>query len=348
MKWKLENLVRKNIQALKPYSSARDEYSSTAGIFLDANENSLGSVLAEGTNRYPDPKSKALRQALSRQHNLDVANVFVGNGSDECILLLLQIFAEAGRDKILVTPPTYGMYGVAAQIQGVEVLEAPLGSQFELDLDLLPRLIEPNLKIIFLCSPNNPTGNLLEREKIEKLLSNFSGIVVIDEAYIDFCEEQSWISSLKRYPNLVLLQTFSKAWGMAGSRVGLAFASCEIVSLLMKIKPPYNLDFQAQQAAARAVSLKEKKCAMVKELVTLRAELVISLEQLACVKKVYPSDANFVLVRFRDSSQIFNALKSAGIIVRDRSTMPGCENCLRITVGKASENQALLAVLREI
>lgn len=348
MKFNLDALIRPGIKALRPYSSARDEYTGKTGIFLDANENSLGSVVDADLNRYPDPYSTALRETLAKLKSIDSDNIFAGNGSDEAISLLMQIFIEPGKEKLLITPPTYGMYQVAAAIQGAGVIEVPLDEGFELNLEGLLDALCPQLKIIFLCSPNNPSANLLSQANIDLLLREFPGIVVIDEAYIDFCEQESWLPKLDRYPNLVILQTLSKAWGLAGARLGFAFASAEIVKLFLKVKAPYNLNVLTQRLALQALNQSARCCAMVRELLDEREKLSSALQKLACVEHVFRSDANFLLVRFKNCARVFTQLKKLGIIVRDRSKLPGCRDCLRITVGSKSENQALLSVLKEI
>jgi len=337
--------ARENILNLKPYSSARSEYSGEAHIFLDANENSFGSPLAKWYNRYPDPMQTEVKKKISAIKNVAVENMLLGNGSDECIDLLIRVFCEPKKDNIIICPPTYGMYEVCANINDVSIKEVPLLPKFQLNLDALEQNIDAHTKLIFLCSPNNPTGNSLEREDIELLLNNFEGLVVLDEAYINYSRQRSFINELKDYPNLVVLQTFSKAWGLAALRLGMTFASKEIINLLNKIKPPYNISGASQELALKALENLDKVNIMIKETVAERENLVKELIQLPVVKKVYPSDANFVLTKVTDANAIYNYLKQKGIIVRNRTNVILCEGCLRITVGTPSENTSLLIEL---
>lgn len=345
MNFDLNNLIRQNIKGLKPYSSARSEFSSEAKIFLDANENSFGSPLTKWYNRYPDPLQKAVKQKLSAIKNIDAANMFLGNGSDECIDLLIRAFCNPQKDNIIICPPTYGMYEVCAHINDVPVKEVPLTPAYQLNLEALETAIDAATKLIFFCSPNNPTGNSLHREDIEMVLNNFDGLVVVDEAYINFSRQQSFIPDLKDYPNLVVMQTFSKAWGLAALRLGMIFASVEIVEVLNKIKPPYNINGATQELVLQALNNLDEVNAMIKETVAEREVLIKQLEALPMVEKVYASDANFVLVRIPNATAVYNFLKNDGIIVRNRSNVVLCEDSLRITVGTPEQNRQLIDAL---
>ncbi len=344
----LNKLVRKNIQGLTPYSSARSEFSGTAKVFLDANENSFGSPLTKWYNRYPDPLQWELKKKIASIKNVAAENILLGNGSDECIDLLIRTFCDSQKDAIIICPPTYGMYEVYAHINDVPVIQVPLLPSYQLNLEGLENAIAANTKIIFLCSPNNPTGNIMEREDIEMVLNNFEGIVVIDEAYINYSRHRSFLAELKDYPNLVVMQTFSKAWGLAALRLGMNFASLEITDVLNKIKPPYNINQATQELAIKALDHLEDVNAMIRETVKEREALVKELAQLAIVQKIYPSDANFVLVKMRDATSVYNYLKDKGIIVRNRSNVILCEDCLRITVGTQIENNELIKALNSV
>jgi len=344
----LNKLVRKNIQGLTPYSSARSEFSGTAKVFLDANENSFGSPLTKWYNRYPDPLQWELKKKIASIKNVAAENILLGNGSDECIDLLIRTFCDSQKDAIIICPPTYGMYEVYAHINDVPVIQVPLLPSYQLNLEGLENAIAANTKIIFLCSPNNPTGNIMEREDIEMVLNNFEGIVVIDEAYINYSRHRSFLAELKDYPNLVVMQTFSKAWGLAALRLGMNFASLEIIDVLNKIKPPYNINQATQELAIKALDHLEDVNAMIRETVKEREALVKELAQLAIVQKIYPSDANFVLVKMRDATSVYNYLKDKGIIVRNRSNVILCEDCLRITVGTQIENNELIKALNSV
>ncbi len=347
MNFDLNKLVRENIKALKPYSSARSEFSGTARVFLDANENSFGSPLTKWYNRYPDPLQWELKKKIAAVKNVAAENMLLGNGSDECIDLLIRAFCDPKKDNILICPPTYGMYEVYAQINDVPVKEVPLLPGYQLNLDGLENALDAHTKIIFLCSPNNPTGNSLEREDIEIVLNNFSGLVVVDEAYINYSRHRSFLAELKDYPNLVVMQTFSKAWGLAALRLGINFASTEIIEVLNKIKPPYNINQATQELALKALDNLEEVNAMIKETVREREALVKELVQLPLVKKVFPSDANFILVRMENATAVYNYLKEKGIIVRNRSNVVLCEDSLRITVGTPEQDKQLLQTLKE-
>lgn len=341
----LDALVRTNIRTLKPYSSARDEFKGEASIFLDANENSLGSPLVKWYNRYPDPLQLKVKEKIAFIKKIPVDQIFLGNGSDEAIDLLFRCFCEPGIDEVVIFPPTYGMYEVSANINNVKLNRVPLTEQFQLDLEALEQAIKPSTKIIWICSPNNPTGNSIDREAIEMILNNFDGLVVIDEAYINFSRQKSWLSDLQDYPNLVVLQTLSKAWGLAGIRLGMAFASPEIISYLNKVKPPYNISEPVQELAVKALEEIGQVNDMIVTLVNERQNMVTSLLQNEEVVKVYPSDANFLLVKFKDAAGLYKYFVQQGIVVRDRSNVVLCEGCLRITVGTPQESQKLLGSL---
>jgi len=343
----VDTLLRNNIKKLIPYASARTEFKGKANIFLDANENNFGSATGENYNRYPDPLQQNLKLAISELKNVNASQIFVGNGSDEPIDLLIRAFCEPGVDNIIICPPTYGIYQVAANINDIEVKEAPLTTQFELDINLIMKIIDIQSKIIFICSPNNPTGNLLSAKDIEILLERFKGLVIIDEAYIDFAGTDSWALQLAKYPNLVVLQTFSKAWGMAGLRIGMAFASEEIIQILNKIKPPYNISESTQKLALNALDNKEIVNEWIEAIILQRTCLANELLQFAFIKKIYPSDANFLLIEVADPEPLYGFLAENGIIVRNRSQVIGCKNCLRVSIGTRDENQELINILKQ-
>ena len=346
MSFDINQLVRPHIQKLVPYSSARDEFQGEASIFLDANENSIGSPLVKWYNRYPDPHQDAIRNKLSSIKGVPSENIFIGNGSDECIDLLYRAFCEPGRDNVIINPPTYGMYEVSANIQGIEIRRANLLENFQLDLEKIESLIDINTKIIWICTPNNPTGNSIYFQDIETILNNFDGIVVADEAYINFARQKSMVTLLNEYPNLVVMQTLSKAWGLAGLRVGMAFASKEIIQILLKIKPPYNISEPVQELAVKALDNVETVNAMIKELVAQREWLENELPNIPAVIHIYPSDANFLLVKVKDASGMYKHLIENKIVVRDRSKVVLCENALRITVGTEKENKLLIEAMK--
>ena len=342
----VQKLVRDNIKNLSPYSSARDEFSGTAKVFLDANENSFGSPLTKWYNRYPDPHQVAIKAALSKIKSVPAEQIFIGNGSDECIDLLFRSFCEPGKDNVIICPPTYGMYEVSANINDVKIKKAPLLSDFQLDLIHLENLIDANTKIIWICSPNNPTGNSIERSSIEMVLNNFNGLVVIDEAYINFSKQKSFIQELQDYPNLVVLQTLSKAWGLAGLRLGMAFASEAIINILDKVKPPYNINTATQELVLKALEEVGQVNDMIKIIVDMREALANVFRQMPTVEKVYPSDANFLLVKIADARAVYDFLLTQQIVVRDRSSVELCENCLRITIGTEKENTLLVDAMQ--
>ena len=347
MNFNIQQLLRSNIKNLTPYSSARDEFTGIAQVSLDANENSLGSPLLRWYNRYPDPHQHKVKEAVSLIKNAAIENIFLGNGSDECIDILYRCFCVPAQDNIIICPPTYGMYEVSANINDISIRRAQLLPGFQLDLVHIETLIDENTKIIWICSPNNPTGNSLHRADIETILNNFNGLVVIDEAYINFSRHTSFIQELADYPNLVVLQTFSKAWGLAGLRLGLAFASAEIIIVMNKVKPPYNISQATQELALQALQNVGQVNDMIHELVNMREALKEVLEQLPVVEKVYPSDANFLLVKTRDAKKLYQYLLSKSIVVRDRSNVILCDDCLRITVGTEEENTKLVDTLLE-
>ena len=334
----LENLVRPNILKLKPYSSARDEYKGSTGVFLDANENPFGNL-----NRYPDPYQKEVKEKLSTLKSIPVSQIFLGNGSDEVIDLVFRIFCTPGRDKALVFTPTYGMYEVSANINDTELLQLPLNSDFQIDKEsILPFLKDENLKLIFICSPNNPTGNSIEN--VDFILEKFNGIVFVDEAYIDFSTQKSWAEKLSQYPNLIISQTFSKARGLAAVRVGIAYSSPEIIALFNKTKPPYNVSQLNQEAALIALLDDKRYQSEIKTIFGEKERLEKELLQLSVIKKIYPSDANFILVEVNDADGIYNNLVQQKIITRNRNSV--IAGCIRITIGTTEENNQLIAALK--
>jgi len=344
----LEKLIRKNIQQLIPYSSARSEYSGQATILLDANENSISVPGDSNYNRYPDPLQKEVKKRIGELKNIQPENIFLGNGSDEAIDLLIRMCCTPGKDNIIICPPTYGMYEVAAQINDVSIQKVLLKEKFQLDVPAILEQINEQTKLIFICSPNNPTGNLLSNPDIETLLNNFDGLIVIDEAYIDFAQADSLVSRLKEFPNMVVLQTFSKAWGLAALRIGVAYASQEIIAVLNKIKPPYNISNSTQQIVSQKLSNTDDLKKSIHTLKQQRQYLQAALRNLSSViENVYPSDANFLLVRVKNANDVYNHLLQHKIVVRNRSHQPHCDNCLRITIGNFAENEFLLNVLKE-
>lgn len=338
----LNNLIRDNIKTLKPYSSARHEFTGKASVFLDANENPYGSPLPDKFNRYPDPLQWQLKFQIARIKGVPAENIFVGNGSDEVIDLAYRIFCNPGKDNVIICPPTYGMYEVSGNINDVEITKVNLTNDFQLDVDGVMDAVNENTKLIFICSPNNPTGNNMHREDVEIILNNFSGIVIIDEAYINYSKQKTFIQELTEYPNLVVMQTLSKAWGLAALRLGLCYASLDIIDLFNKVKPPYNINDASQQLALEALQNTD----LVNEWITASVEqkemLIKELSVFNFVEKIYPSDANFFLMKVKDAAKLYNYLSKNEIVVRNRSKDPGCENCLRITVGTPEENQQLI------
>jgi histidinol-phosphate aminotransferase len=340
----INNLLRKNIKSLQPYSSARDEFSGEAMVFLDANENPFN----EPYNRYPDPLQRELKERIALLKDVMPVQIFLGNGSDEPIDLLIRAFCEPGENNVVSIDPTYGMYQVAAGINNVKVKKVSLTETFELDAQKLLKTTDEKTKLIFLCSPNNPTGNCLHEEAVLEVVKNFQGIVVLDEAYIDFAPGKSLLPRLNDFPNLVILQTFSKAWGMAGIRLGMAFAASEIISVLNKIKYPYNLNILTQQKALELIENRHKVEKWVKLLIAEREKMKTLISGFPFVVKIFPSDANFILVKMHDARGIYEYLKGKGVIVRDRSKVHLCEDSLRITIGSSDENKHLLNALKEL
>jgi len=340
------DLVRANVAKLKPYSSARDEYVSdgTEMIFLDANENPY----ENGVNRYPDPQQRILKQELAKIKGVNANQLLLGNGSDEVLDLIFRAFCEPSKDNVITLPPTYGMYRVLANINAVEEREVMLTSDFEPDVEAVLKAVDGHTKLIFLCSPNNPTGNNFDKTKIKAILENFHGLVVVDEAYIDFAAASSWIAQLTNHPNLIITQTLSKAYGMAGIRLGICYASAAIIGILNKIKPPYNVNALTQRKALERVvdghGVQEEISAILKD----RTQLITTLEQLHYVSKIFHTDANFVLVKVDDANKRYQQLLERGIVIRNRTTQPLCENTLRFTVGNADENQQLIKVLKDL
>jgi len=342
----IDKLVRPHILKLKAYSSARDEYTGKKGIFLDANENPIGSTSRKSYNRYPDPYQKSLKKAIGKLKNISPSKIFLGNGSDEAIDLLVRIFCTPQEDSIITMPPTFEMYKVAAEINQNEVIEVPLNREFQIHTSKVIEAIQPNTKIVFICTPNNPTGNCMERDSILDILKDFKGIIVIDEAYLDFSSDPGYMDLLENYNNLVILQTFSKAWGLAGLRLGMTFANERIIELLNKVKPPYNINLATQSLALKALKKVEYKDFMVQQLLAERKILILELSNLDIVEKVYPSDSNFLLVKFNDAEKVYRHLLNNKIIVRSRSNVALCENALRITIGNEKENDILITTLK--
>ena len=347
MAFELDKLVRPNIKTLKPYSSAKDEYTGDAKILLDANENSLGSPLTKWYNRYPDPYQQKLKDKLAFVKQIAANQIFIGNGSDECIDILFRTFCEPGKDNIIICPPTYPMYEVSANINDIAIQKAPLLSDYQLNLAHIEQLVNPNTKIIWICSPNNPTGNSLDRIDIETILNHFEGIVVVDEAYINFSKQKSFVQSLIDYPNLVVLQTLSKAWGLAGLRLGMCFASPQVIGFMNKVKAPYNINIVTQELALQALDEVGQVNDMIKLLVDMRIALAEVIGSMPHVIQVFPSDTNFILVKIPKARQLYEYLLSQGIIVRDRSALELCEDSLRITVGTEQENTLLVDAMYE-
>lgn len=347
MSFNLENLLRDNIKKLVPYSSARDEFKGEASVLLDANENSFGSPLPHHYNRYPDPLQHQVKSKLSAIKGVPAENIFLGNGSDEAIDILYRAFCQPAVDNVILVPPTYGMYEVSANINDVAIRKVNLTADYQLDLDGIAAAIDAHTKLIFICSPNNPTGNSIRRQDIETVLTNFDGIVVIDEAYINFSKQRSFTQELNEFPNLVILQTLSKAWGLAALRLGMAFSSKEIISIFNKIKPPYNINQATQDLVLEALGNVEQVNKWIKDTVDERDKLVKALAAIAEIQHITPSDANFVLAKLVEPRELYNFLVNKGIIVRDRSKVELCEGCLRITVGTAEENIKLIEAIQQ-
>ncbi len=342
----LNSLIRENIKTLKPYSSARDEYKASGSdmVFLDANENPY----ENGVNRYPDPKQKDVKKALAAVKNCNPDNMVLGNGSDEVLDLIFRVFCEPKEDAIIALPPTYGMYKVLANTNNIELINIPLLKSFQPNVEEIIRQQTSNTKILFLCSPNNPTANSFDAFKVEKLLKEFQGIVVIDEAYIDFSTKESWLSRLNEFSNLIVTQTLSKAYGLAGIRLGTCYASQEIISILNKIKPPYNVNQLTQEAALNGLKKQEKVNQEIESIIEERNQLIKDLQEIELVKEIYPSDANFLLVKVDDANKRYDQLIEQGIVVRNRSNQVLCDNCLRFTIGTKQENEKLIETLKEL
>ena len=342
----VNRLVRESVRKLQPYSSARDEYVSDGSemIFLDANENPFDN----GVNRYPDPYQRSLKSVLSEQKGLTEQQILLGNGSDEVLDLIYRAFCEPNKDNIITLPPTYGMYKVLAGINAVDNREVLLTKDFEPNVIEILKVADSNSKLLFICSPNNPTGNAFQKKEIKELLESFNGLVVVDEAYIDFSNDESWVSELKQYPNLIVTQTLSKAYGLAGIRLGICYASEEIIGILNKIKPPYNVNQLTQQRALQRVLHQDLVKQEVKQILDEREELIKALKDLEFVAALYPTDANFVLAKVDDANKRYQQLLEKQVVVRNRSTQPLCENTLRFTVGTPEENKKLIAILKEL
>ena len=345
-KFEMNNLVRQNIKGLQPYSSARDEYVSDGSemIFLDANENPF----ENGVNRYPDPHQRSLKAVMAAQKGISAGNILLGNGSDEVLDLIFRAFCEPKQDNIITLPPTYGMYKVLANINHIENREVLLNDDFQPNVDAVLDRVDGNTKLIFLCSPNNPTGNIFLDASIERLLTEFAGLVVIDEAYIDFSNRESWVGQLDKYPNLVIAQTLSKAYGMAGIRLGICIASTQIIAVLNKIKPPYNVNELTQEKAMERILNVDSVRSEVLNILNERSRLYEALLQIGFVKKAFPSDSNFILVKVDDANKRYAQILKKGVVVRNRTSQPLCENTLRFTVGTSEENKKLIAVLRSL
>ncbi|MEN8856813.1 MAG: histidinol-phosphate transaminase [Flavobacteriaceae bacterium] len=342
----IQNLVRENIKALQPYSSARDEYKDASSdmVFIDANENPFDT----GINRYPDPQQNLVKDQLANIKGVSKEQILLGNGSDEVLDLIFRVFCEPKLDSVIALPPTYGMYKVLANTNDIKLIEVPLTKSFQPDVNGILDFYNLQAKILFICSPNNPTANSFDADKIKKLIQDFSGIVVIDEAYIDFSTQESWISRLNNFPNLIVTQTLSKAYGLAGIRLGICYASTEIISVLNKIKPPYNVNQLTQEAALERLKNQDQVNQEVQEIISERNQLIVDLQEIDLVNKIYPSDANFLLVKVDDANKRYNQLVKQGIVVRNRSNQVLCENCLRFTVGTSNENKRLIEVLKEL
>lgn len=343
----LDRLLRPHLKGMVPYSSARDEFQGQASVFLDANENPFGSLAGNNFHRYPDPHQSVLKEKLAKLKGVSIQQVFLGNGSDEVIDLLFRAFCEPASDQVIINPPTYGMYSVSARVNNVEIIEVPLTRNFEFDLENTLQSVNDRTKLIFICSPNNPSGNLLDKQKILNLVQAFSGLVVVDEAYIDFADDDGFLPLLDNYDNLFVMQTFSKAWGMAGLRLGIGYGNPQLIALLDKIKPPYNINSYTQQAAWKSLGNSGQQRQWVAEILQQRNWLKYQLEQLELVDKVYPSDANFLLAVFSDPKGVYSYLVDNHIIVRDRSKVQLCEGSLRITVGTNEENRQLIQYLEK-
>jgi histidinol-phosphate aminotransferase len=341
----LDSLVRENVKVLKPYSSARDEFEDfdTADmVFLDANENPFNN----GVNRYPDPQQASVKSILAKQHKVNANQMLLGNGSDEVLDLLFRAFCEPKIDNVITLPPTYGMYGVLANINAVENREILLSTDFQPQIEKIFKVIDDSTKMIFLCSPNNPTGNSFSEESVTTLLEHFNGLIVIDEAYIDFSEKESWLLKLEQYPNLIITQTLSKAYGLAGIRLGICYASAEVISVLNKIKPPYNINELSQKRALERLDNISAIQSEISSIIAQREELLKVLLHVKYVEIIYPTEANFILIKVDDANKRYDELIAKGIVIRNRTTQPLCENCLRLTIGTEEENKKLIEALQ--
>ncbi|MCH2234227.1 MAG: histidinol-phosphate transaminase [Crocinitomicaceae bacterium] len=340
----INDLIRPHLKGLKPYSSARDEYVGEASAWLDANE----SPLDNGINRYPDPYQTRIKEFLAKKSNINVDQILVGNGSDEVIDLLFRAFCEPGADNIIINPPTYGMYKVSADINGISYKEVPLNEDFSLNPSKILSNIDGNTKMIFICSPNNPTGNIMNYDDISTIASGFNGLVIVDEAYIDFTQKNSWINSLDKFSNIVVIQTLSKSYSAAGLRVGFLYANPEVIAILNKIKPPYNVNALSQKAALEVLQNEDVNKKVLDDIQSEKIRVKTALENMDLIKKIYPSDANFWLVQVDDANEVYEKLINKGVVVRNRSTQLNCENTLRLTVGNKTENDLLITELKKI
>ncbi len=346
MEFELQNLVRENIRNMQPYSSARHEFTGTASVWLDANENPFGSPLEQAFNRYPDPLQWQLKFQLAKIKGVPAENIFIGNGSDEVIDLAFRIFCNPATDNVIICPPTYGMYEVSAAINDVAVKKINLLNNFQIDVTAVLNAVDENTKLIFICSPNNPTGNSMHKDDVELLLNNFKGLVLIDEAYINYSKQKTFIQELTEYPNLMILQTLSKAWGLAGLRLGLGYASMDVIDLFNKVKPPYNINGASQLLALEALQNTDLINEWIRLVVTQKEYLINALKECLFVEAIYPSDANFILVKFKDANAIYNYLTQHKVVVRNRTKDINCNNCLRITIGTEAENLLLINLLK--
>jgi len=346
MEFELNKLIRENIKNLKPYSSARHEFVGNAAVSLDANENPYGSPLRESFNRYPDPLQWQVKFQLARIKGVPAENIFVGNGSDEVIDLAFRIFCNPQKDNVIICPPTYGMFEVSANINDVNIKKVNLLPGFQLDVEGVLNALDANTKMLFICSPNNPTGNNMNREDVEVLLNNFPGIIIIDEAYINYSNQKTFIQELTEYPNLIVMQTLSKAWGLAALRLGLCYASMDIIDVFNKVKPPYNVNKASQQLAVDALANTTQVNDWIKEVVAQKEMLIRELAAFPFIGYIYPSDANFFLMKVKDADKLYKHLSDNGVIVRNRSKEVNCENCLRVTIGTPEENQQLINLLK--
>lgn len=343
----IQTIIRPTIKALKPYSSARDEFQGVPAdmVFLDANENPF----ENGVNRYPDPQQGKLKAILSEIKNIPAKNILFGNGSDEVLDLIFRAFCEPNKDNVIILPPTYGMYEVLANLNAIELIRVDLdASTFQPNVEEILNAANDNSKILFLCSPNNPTANSFESSTIEKLLKEFKGLVVIDEAYIDFSHQASWLNRLNEFPNLIVTQTLSKAYAMAGIRLGICYASSEIITVLNTIKPPYNINELTQKKAIELLNIKDLATNQINDILNERSKLMAELKNITFVSKIYPSDANFILAKVDDANKRYNQLVENGVVIRNRTTQVHCENCLRFTVGTPEENEKLVNTLKNL